>query len=156
MSCQRRETLTLAWPGAKLVVLKRPIAILILLLVSTDVVASSWHTITISGGGRPCTGPRRLRDTVRVPLVYVRRIRSVSIFESHVSVNRPHHVLAVRQHEGDPRTQTRVALRVQGGPWPGGSQPLGSGRILLSIEAAGAQPPEHLGGSSPASAPPAA
>ena len=86
-----------------------------------------------------------MRDTVRVPFVYVRRMRSVSIFESHVSVNRPHHVLAIRQHEGDPRTQTRVALRVQGGPWPGGSQPLGSGRILPSIEAAGAQQPEHPG-----------
>ena len=156
MSCQRRETLTLAWPGAKLVVLKTPIAILILLLVSTDVVASSWHTITISGGDRPCTGTRRLRDTVRVPFVYVRRIRSVSIFESHTSASGPDHALAIHQHEGDPRTQTRVALRVQGGPWPVWPQPIGSGRILPSIEAAGAQPPEHPGGSSPTPAPPAA
>ena len=107
--------------------------------------ASSWPIIAISDGGRPCTGPRRLRDTVRVPLVYVRRIRSVSIFESHVSVNRPHHVLAIRQHEENPRTQTRVALRVQGGPWPGGSQPLGPVLTLPSIEAAGAQQPEHPG-----------
>ena len=107
--------------------------------------ASSWPIIAISDGGRPCLGTRRLRDTVRVPFVYVRRIRSVSIFESHVSVNRPHHVLAIRQHEGDPRTQTRVALRVQGGPWPGGSQPLDPVLTLPSIEAAGAQQPEHPG-----------
>ena len=78
--------------------------------------ASSWPIIAISGGGRPCTGTRRLRDTVRVPFVYVRRMRSVSIFESHVSAIRPDHALAVRQHEGNPRAQTRVALRVQGGP----------------------------------------
>ena len=146
MSRQRLSTLTLACPGAKLVVLlKRPIAILITLLVSTDVVASSWPVIATSDGGRPCLGPRRLRDTVRVPFVYVRRIRSVSIFESHVSASGPDHALTIRQHEENPRTQTSVALRVQGGPWPGGSQPLGSGRILLSIEAAGAQPPEHPG-----------
>ena len=145
MRCQRRETLTLAWPGALCVLLKRPIAILILLLVSTDVVASSWHTITISGGDRPCLGTRRLRDTVRVPFVYVRRMRSVSLFGSHVSASRPHHALAVRQHGGDPRTQTRVALRVQGGPWPGGSQPRDPVLTLLSIEAAGAQQPEHPG-----------
>ena len=107
--------------------------------------ASSWHTITISGGGRPCTGPRRLRDTVRVPLVYVRRIRSVSIFESHVSASGPDHALTIRQHEENPRTQTRVALRVQGGPWPGGSQPLDPVLTLPSIEAAGAQQPEHPG-----------
>ena len=78
-----RERLTLAWPGALCVLLKRPIAILILILVSIDVVASSCHTIAISGGGRPCLGTRRLRDTVRVPFVYVRRMRSVSLFESH-------------------------------------------------------------------------
>ena len=46
---------------------------------------------------------------------------------------------------GDPRAQTSVALRVQGGPRPVWPQPLGSGRILLSIEAAGAQQPEHPG-----------
>ena len=125
--------------------LKRPIAILILLLVSTDVVASSWHTITISGGGRPCLGTRRLRDTVRVPFVYVRRMRSVSLFESHVSASGPDYALAVRQHEENPRTQTRVALRVQCGPWPVWPQPLGPGLTLPSIEAAGAQPPEHPG-----------
>ena len=107
--------------------------------------ASSWPIIAISDGGRPCTGPRRLRDTVRVPFVYVRRMRSVSIFESHVSASRPHHALAIRQHEENPRAQTRVALRVQGGPWPGGSQPLGPVLTLPSIEAAGAQQPEHPG-----------
>ena len=114
-------------------------------LVSIDVVASSWHTITISDGGRPCLGTRRLRDTVRVPFVYVRRMRSVSLFESHVSASGPDHALAIRQHEENPRTQTSVALRVQGGPWPGGSQPLGPVLTLPSIEAAGAQPPEHQG-----------
>ena len=107
--------------------------------------ASSWPIIATSDGGRPCTGTRRLRDTVRVPFVYVRRMRSVSLFESHVSASRPHHALAIRRHEENPLAQTSVALRVQSGPWPGGSQPLGSGRILLSIEAAGTQPPEHPG-----------
>ena len=114
-------------------------------LVSTDVVASSWHTITISGGGRPCLGPRRLRDTVRVPFVYVRRMRSVSLFESHVSASGPDHALAIHQHEENPRAQTSVALRVQGGPWPVWPQPLGPVLTLPSIEAAGAQPPEHQG-----------
>ena len=137
MSRQRRETLTLAWPGALCVLLKRPIAILILLLVSNDVGKQLAHYCNIRWG-RPCTGTRRLRDTVRVPFVYVRRMRSVSIFESHVSAIRPDHALAVRQHEEDPRTQTSVALRVQCGPWPGGSQPLGPVLTLLSIEAAGA------------------
>ena len=107
--------------------------------------ASSWPIIATSDGGRPCTGTRPLRDTTRVPFVYVCRMRSVSLFESHVSASRPDHALTIRQHEGDPRTQTRVALRVQGGPWPGGSQPLGPGLTLPSIEAAGAQPPEHPG-----------
>ena len=37
------------------------------------------------------------------------------------------------------------ALRVQGGPWPVWPQPLGPGLTLPSIEAAGAQPPEHPG-----------
>ena len=96
-------------------------------------------------GADPARDLDGLRDTVRVPFVYVRRIRSVSIFESHVSVNRPHHVLAIRQHEENPRTQTSVALRVQGGPWPGGSQPLGPFLTLPSIEAVGAQQPEHPG-----------
>ena len=86
-----------------------------------------------------------MRDTVRVPFVYVRRMRSVSLFGSHVSASRPHHALAIHQHEENPRTQTSVALRVQGGPWPGGSQPLGPALTLPSIEAAGAQPPEHPG-----------
>ena len=90
-------------------------------------------------------GTRRLRDTVRVPFVYVRRIRSVSIFESHVSASRPDHALAIRQHEENPRTQTSVALRVQGGPWPVWPQPLGPVLTLPSIEAAGAQQPEHPG-----------
>ena len=107
--------------------------------------ASSCHTIAITDGGRPCLGTRRLRDTVRVPFVYVRRMRSFSIFESHVSAIRSDHALAIRQHEENPRTQTRVALRVQGGPWPGGSQPLGPVLTLPRIEAAGAQPPEHPG-----------
>ena len=107
--------------------------------------ASSWPIIAISDGGRPCTGTRRLRDTVRVPFVYVRRMRSVSLFESHVSASRPNHALAIRQHEENPRAQTRVALRVQGGPWPVWPQPLGPGLTLPSIEAAGAQPPEHPG-----------
>ena len=128
-----------------LVAVKRPSGILIMFLVSIDVVASSWPIIAISDGGRPCTGPRRLRDTVRVPFVYMRRMRSVSIFESHVSASRPHHALAIRQHEGNPRAQTRVALRVQGGPWPVWPQPLGPGLTLPSIEAAGAQPLEHPG-----------
>ena len=83
-------------------------------------------------------GTRRLRDTVRVPFVYVRRMRSVSLFGSHVSAIRPDHALTIRQHEENPRTQTSVALRVQGGPWPVWPQPLGSGRTLPSIEAAGA------------------
>ena len=43
-------------------------------------------------------------------------MRSVSLFESHVSAIRPHHALAIRQHEENPRAQTRVTLRVQGGP----------------------------------------
>ena len=34
---------------------------------------------------------------------------------------------------------------MQGGPWPGGSQPLGPVLTLPSIEAAGAQQPEHPG-----------
>ena len=107
--------------------------------------ASSWPVIATSDGGRPCLGTRRLRDTVRVPFVYVRRIRSVSLFESHVSASRPDHALAIRQDEENPRAQTRVALRVQGGPWPVWPQHLGPVLTLPSIEAAGAQPPEHPG-----------
>ena len=144
MSCQRLSTQTPACPGAKLVALKRPIAILILLLVSIDVGKQLAHYCNIRWG-RPCTGTRRLRDTVRVPFVYVRRMRSVSLFGSHVSASRPHHALAIHQHEENPRAQTRVALRVQGGPRPVWPQPLGSGLTLPSIEAAGAQPPEHPG-----------
>ena len=70
---------------------------------------------------------------------------SVSFFESHVSASRSDHALAIRQHEENPCAQTRVALRVQGGPWLGGSQPLGPSLTLLNIEAAGAQQPEHPG-----------
>ena len=133
------------WPGQALCeLLKKPIAILTMFLVSIDVGKQLAHYCNIRQG-RPCTGTRRLRDTVRVPFVYVRRMRSVSIFESHTSASRPDHALAIRQHEGNPHAQTRVALRAQGGPWPGGSQPLGPGLTLPSIEAAGAQPPEHPG-----------
>ena len=83
-------------------------------------------------------GPRPFRVRAPHALGLVVRV-------THVSASRSDHALAIRQHEENPRTQTRVALRVQGGPWPVWPQPLGSGRILPSIEAAGAQPPEHPG-----------
>ena len=35
-----------------------------------------------------------------------------------MSASGPDDALAIRQHEENPRTQTSVALRVQGGPWP--------------------------------------
>ena len=146
MSRQRRETLTLAWPGAKLVVLlKRPIAILITLLVSNDVGKQLTYDYNIRWGpalhGTSTVarhGPRPFRVRAPHALGLVVRV-------THVSASGPDHALAVRQHEENPRAQTSVALRVQGGPWPGGSQPLGPVLTLPSIEAAGAQPPEHPG-----------
>ena len=85
MSCQRLSTLTLAWPGALCELLKKPIAILIMFLVSIDVGKQLAHYCNIRWGpalhGNSTVarhGPRPFR--VRAPhalglVVRVTRVR---------------------------------------------------------------------------------